>query len=130
MATETERTNYTERLLIQISQDVASIKTDLNNFKDVQKADRELFQKEVKDVRSDCMRELDNVKDSLTNRINSIQTVQNNLVGDVDTLKHAEEKKYAKRWNLTIGFIATAVGGYVLGKLPEIIKLIINIKGN
>ena len=53
-----------------------------------------------------------------------MQSVQNTLVGEVDTLKHAEDKKDAQRWKTIMAFVGTAVGSMVLVKLPEIIRLI------
>ena len=110
--------NVTE-LLIQISRDVASIKTDMINFKETQKTDKENTAKEILDVRSDFKRDLTDLESKMLGKINNLQSVQNNLVGDVDTLKHAEERKDAKRWRTVIAYIATAIAGMIVAKLPE-----------
>ena len=67
-------------------------------------------------------------------KLNGIQSVQNNLVGDVDTLnhdvdtlKHAEEKKDAKRWKTVMAFIGTSVGSMILVKIPDFIAFCIKV---
>jgi hypothetical protein len=37
-------------------------------------------------------------------------------------LKHAEERRDAKRWRTVMAFIGTALGGMLVAKLPDIIK--------
>ena len=63
----------------------------------------------------------------IMSKLNGIQSVQNNLVGDVDTLKHAEEKKDAKRWKTVMAFIGTSVGSMVLVKIPDFIAFCIEV---
>ena len=112
-------------LLLEIGNDVSSIKTDMTNFKEAQKLEKESMSKEIADVRTDYKRDLEDLESRVTGKIQTLQTVQNNLVGDVDTLKHADEKKDAKRWKTTLAFIGTAVGGLLVGKLPDIISTLI-----
>lgn len=112
-------------LLLKISNDVSSIKTDMTNFKEAQKLEKENMSKEIADVRTDYKRDLEDLESRVTGKIQTLQTVQNNLVGEVDTLKHADEKKDAKRWKTTLAFIGTAVGGLLVGKLPDIISTLI-----
>lgn len=112
-------------LLLKISNDVSSIKTDMTNFKEAQKLEKENMSKEIADVRTDYKRDLEDLESRVMGKIQTLQTVQNNLVGDVDTLKHADEKKDAKRWKTTLAFIGTAVGGLLVGKLPDIISTLI-----
>ena len=57
-----------------------------------------------------------------------MQSVQATLVGDVDTLKHADEKKDAKKWRTVIAFIGTAVGGMLVAKIPDFITFLIQLK--
>ena len=135
MSDEVKEINVIE-LLLKISNDVSSIKTDMINFKETQKSDKESIAKEITDMRSDCecdIKELNNnVKDklqTLQNKLQTLQSVQNTLVGDVDTLKHAEEKKEAKRYRTVIAFVITALGGMILAKLPDFIVYLIKIKG-
>lgn len=112
-------------LLLKISNDVSSIKTDMTNFKEAQKVEKENISKEIADSREDFKREIEALDSRLSSRINGLQTVQNTLVGDVDTLKHADERKDAKKWRTIIAFLCTALGGMVVGKLPEIVRMIL-----
>lgn len=112
-------------LLIKISNDVSSIKTDMQNFKDAQKVEKENTVKEIQDVRNDYHRDLDDLEKRMTAKINNLQSVQNNLVGDVDTLKRAEEKKDAKKWRTVMTFVGTALGGMLVAKIPDIVRTLI-----
>lgn len=115
-------------LLLKISNDVSSIKTDITNLKDSQIKERADISKEIKDVKDDCLREIK----LITGRVNSLQAIQNTLVGDVDTLKHNDEKKDAKRWRLVMSFVLTALGGMITAKLPDIVSFLVfsaKIKG-
>lgn len=116
MSEATKEINVME-LLIKISNDVSSIKTDMENLKQNQAKDNA-------DVRADCQRDIEDLEKRMNTKINNIQAVQNNLVGEVDELKHADEKKDAKRWRTVLAFIGTAVGGMFIAKLPEIISMI------
>ena len=119
----TTEINITE-LLLQISSDVSAIKTDMANFKEAQKIEKETFAKEIADVEANCERKIDDLENRIMSKFNTMQSVQNTLVGEVDTLKHAEDKKDAQRWKTIMAFVGTSVGSMVLVKLPEIIRLI------
>lgn len=105
-------------LLIKISNDVSSIKTDMENLKKNQAKDNA-------DVRADCQRDIEDLEKRMNTKINNIQSVQNTLVGDVDTLKHAEEAKDAKRWRTVMAFVGTALGGMLVARLPDIVRTLI-----
>ena len=105
-------------LLIKISNDVSSIKTDMENLKKNQAKDNA-------DVRADCQRDIEDLEKRMNTKINNIQSVQNTLVGDVDTLKHSEEAKDAKRWRTVMAFVGTALGGMLVAKLPDIVRTLI-----
>lgn len=124
MSVEAKEINMIE-LLLKISNDVSSIKTDMTNFKEAQRLEKENTTKEMEDLRADYKREIKELNDRLMNKLQTLQSVQNNLVGDVDTLKHADEKKDAKRWKTTLAFIGTALSGLFIGKLPDIISTLI-----
>ena len=126
MSVEAKEINMLE-LLLKISNDVSSIKTDMTNFKEAQRLEKENTTKEMEDLRTDYKRDLKELNDKLMNKLQTLQSVQNNLVGDVDTLKHADEKKDAKRWKTTLAFIGTALSGLFIGKLPDIISTLIII---
>lgn len=124
MSVEAKEINMLE-LLLKISNDVSSIKTDMTNFKEAQRLEKENTTKEMEDLRTDCKRDIKELNDKLMSKLQTLQSVQNNLVGDVDTLKHADEKKDAKRWKTTLAFIGTALSGLFIGKLPDIISTLI-----
>lgn len=109
-------------LLMVIKEDVSSIKTEMASFKEAQKVEKENMLKEIEDVRTDYKRDLADLESRIFSKLNHMQTVQNNLVGDVDTWKHAEERRDAKRWRTVMAFIGTALGGMLVAKLPDIIK--------
>lgn len=126
MGEQTEQINII-KLLMDIKADVSSIKTDMTNFKEAQKVEKENTAKDIADVRSDCKRDLKELESRVMTKLNGIQSVQNNLVGDVDTLKHAEEKKDAKRWKTVMAFIGTSVGSMILVKIPDFIAFCIEV---
>ena len=126
MIEQTEKINIIE-LLMGIKADVSSIKTDMTNFKEAQKVEKENTSKDIADVRSDCKRDLKELESRVMTKLNGIQSIQNNLVGDVDTLKHAEEKKDAKRWKTVMAFIGTSVGSMILVKIPDFIAFCIEV---
>ena len=124
MSVEAKEINMVE-LLLKISNDVSSIKTDMTNFKEAQRLEKENTTKEMEDLRTDYKRDIKELNDRLMNKLQTLQSIQNNLVGDVDILKHADEKKDAKRWKTTLAFIGTALSGLFIGKLPDIISTLI-----
>ena len=126
MGEQTEQINII-KLLMDIKADVSSIKTDMTNFKEAQKVEKENTVKDIADVRSECERDLKELEARVMTKLNGIQSIQNNLVGDVDTLKHAEEKKNAKRWKTVMAFIGTSVGSMVLVKIPDFIAFCIKV---
>lgn len=126
MGEQTEQINII-KLLMDIKADVSSIKTDMTNFKESQKVEKENTVKDIADVRSECERDLKELEARVMTKLNGIQSVQNSLVGDVDTLKHAEEKKDAKRWKTVMAFIGTSVGSMILVKIPDFIAFCIKV---
>lgn len=126
MGEQTEQINII-KLLMDIKADVSSIKTDMTNFKEAQKVEKENTVKDIADVRSECERDLKELEAKVMAKLNGIQSIQNNLVGDVDTLKHAEEKKDAKRWKTVMAFIGTSVGSMILVKIPDFIAFCIEV---
>ena len=126
MGEQTEQINII-KLLMDIKADVSSIKTDMTNFKESQKVEKENTAKDIADVRSECERDLKELEARVMTKLNGIQSIQNNLVGDVDTLKHAEEKKDAKRWKTVMAFIGTSVGSMILVKIPDFIAFCIEV---
>ena len=57
MSDQTEKINIIE-LLMGIKEDVSSIKTDMANFKESQRTEKEAIMKEISEVRIDYKRDL------------------------------------------------------------------------
>ena len=128
MSEQNEKINIIE-LLMGIKEDVSSIKTDMANFKEAQRTERDVIMKEISDVRTDYQRDLADLESRVMTKVNGLQSVQNNLVGDVDNLKTAEDKKLAKRYRTMVAFVLTALGGMALAKLPDFVVFIMKVKG-
>ena len=113
-------------LLIQISNDVSAIKTDLTNLKDSQTKDREDIDKCLLETRKESHKEVEAVKEAVkevvNHKMNQFEERVSTLEKEVDVLKHAEEKKDANKWKVVTAFILTAVGGMVLAKIPDFIS--------
>jgi hypothetical protein len=129
MGEQAEKINIIELLMV-IKEDVSSIKTDMANFKEAQRTEKEVIMKAIEDVRCDCERELKELETRLTAKVNGLQTVQNSLVGDVDNLKKADDKKDAEKYRKILAFISAGLGGMALAKLPDVITYFIKLAGN
>lgn len=126
MSEENKDINIIE-LLIGIKEDVSSIKTDMANFKESQRVERENTIKEITEVRNDCAKSIADLETRLSSKISNLQSVQNNLVGEVDLLKNAEDKKNAKRWKTVITYVCTSVGSIILVKIPDFIAFCLKL---
>lgn len=130
-------------ILFTIKEDVSSIKTDMANFKESQKLERERFNKEleeqnnifnknISEVKKDLTKNLSDTETKLQKRITDLTSVQNNIVGDIsflkdeiNNLKQAENNKLAKQWKTIMGFVGTAVCTAIIAKLPDIVALFV-----
>lgn len=126
MGEQAEKINIIE-LLMDIKADVSSIKTDMANFKEAQRIEKENTSKAIAEIRSGYKKDLKELETKIMVKIKDMQSVQNNIVGDVDTLKHAEEKKDAKRWKTVMTYIGTSVGSMILVKIPDFLAFCIKI---
>jgi Skp family chaperone for outer membrane proteins len=124
---ENQSVNVLE-LLLKISTDVSAIKADVTNLKETQSKERAEISKEIEDVKNDVYKELSTLEKDMNARINNLQSIQNTLVGDVDTLKHADENRDAKRWRAVIAYVATALGGMLIAKIPDIVSYLFILK--
>lgn len=97
-----EKVNTLE-ILMQISNDVSSIKTEMKSMQVSIQKDNEI----------------------LNNRITHIEERQQEDSKRIGELEKAEDKKYAKRWKTVVAFIGTAIGGMVLAKIPDFIVFMI-----
>lgn len=129
MSEQNEKINIIE-LLMGIKEDVSSIKTDMANFKEAQRIEKDVIMKEISDVRIDYQRDMADLESRVITKVNGIQSVQNNLVGEVDNLKTKEDTALAKRYRTIIAFVLTALGGMVLSKIPEFITFCMTVKGD
>ena len=116
-------------LLMGIKEDVSSIKTDMANFKEAQRSEKETIMKAISDVRIDYGRDLTDLENRIMERINHVQSIQSTLVGDVDTLKSADAVKDAKKYRTVIAFVGTAIGGMALAKLPDFLAYCLSLGG-
>lgn len=116
-------------LLMGIKEDVSSIKTDMANFKEAQRSEKETIMKAISNVRVDYRRDLTDLENRIMGRINHVQSVQSTLVGDVDTLKSADAVKDAKKYRTVIAFVGTAIGGMLLAKLPDFLAFCLSLGG-
>lgn len=130
-------------ILFTIKEDVSSIKTDMINFKESQRLERERFNKEleeqnnifnrnISEVKKDITKSLSDTENKLQKRITDLTSVQNNIVGDIsflkdeiNNLKQAENNKLAKQWKTIMGFVGTAVCTAIIAKLPDIVALFV-----
>ena len=126
MSEENKDINIIE-LLIGIKEDVSSIKTDMANFKESQRVERENTVKEITEVKNDCEKSITDLETRLSGKISNLQSVQNNLVGEVDLLKHAEDKKNAKRWKTVIAYVCTSDGSMILVKIADFIAFCLKL---
>ena len=131
MSENNEKINIVEILMV-IKADVSAIKTDMTNFKEIQRTEKDVLTKAINDLRtnylkdiselqSEMQRELADLNTRIMTKVNNIQSVQNNLVGDVDNLKHGDEAKDARKYRTAVSFILTGLGGMALAKLPDFI---------
>lgn len=123
-------------LLLKISENVSSIMTDMANFKETYKNDKDNLATVISDVRSDAKMELASAKSAFQIEIDAIKKVQeaqSKLIEaqaeEIQLLKNAEDKKDAKRWRTVIAFILTALGGFLVSHVFDFIKFVLNNKG-
>ena len=124
-------------LLIGIKEDVSVIKTKMSSFEEAQERDRETFinkseelkkqhEEDIKEMKKEHEEEMRELKETLSSRISIIQNVQNNLVGEIETLKQAKDTEDARKWRTVMKYILTAFGGIVVAKLPVIVRVILS----
>lgn len=116
--------NLTE-LLIKISSDVSAIKSDMQNFKDSYKNEKENLLAEIDDVRKDYEKEMKAVKDTFEEKIKQQEAQIKQLTVYTEALRTQRDKEDAKKWRTVIAFILTGVGGLLIGSIPFIIKAVI-----
>lgn len=110
-------------LLLKISSDVSSIKTDIANFKEAQKLEKENTARELEDVRCDCKKEITELAEKVNENTIEIEKLKKRI----EELERADDTKDAKKWRTVMIYIMTALGGMFVAKLPDITRAIVEI---
>ena len=109
-----EKTINIVALLMEIKEDVSSIKTDMSNVKESQRIEKDAHE-----------RDLRNLETRLTQRIDSLQAKQISTANDVQELKVVQDKADAKKYRTVIAFIMTAFGGILVSNLSAFLSALI-----
>ena len=118
--------NLTE-LLLKISSDVSAIKTDMQNFKDSYKSEKENLLAKIDDVREDFDKEMKAMKEAFEEKLKQQDAQIKLLTTYTEALRTQKDKEDAKKWRTVIAFILTGVGGLLIGCIPTILKLFIQM---
>ena len=120
--------NLTE-LLLKISSDVSAIKTDMQNFKDSYKSEKENLLAKIDDVRKDFDKEIKTVKEAFEEKLKQQDAQIKLLTTYTEALRTQKDKEDAKKWRTVIAFILAGLGGMLLSKVPDVIMFLIKLKG-
>ena len=118
--------NLTE-LLLKISSDVSAIKTDMQNFKDSYKSEKDNLLAKIDDVREDFDKEMKAMKEAFEEKLKQQDAQIKLLTTYTEALRTQKDKEDAKKWRTVIAFILTGVGGLLIGCIPTILKLFIQM---
>ena len=118
----------TVELLLKISSDVSAIKTDMQNFKDSYKNEKENLLDKIEDVRKDCEREVKTIKGSFEEKIKQQDAQIKLLTTYTEALRTQKDKEDAKKYRSVIAFILVGLGGMLLALVPSFIMFIIKSK--
>lgn len=116
--------NLTE-LLLKISSDVSAIKTDMQNFKDSYKSEKENLLAKIDDVREDFEKDLKTLRETFEEKIKQQDAQIKLLTTYTEALRTEKDKTDAKKYRSIIAFILTGVGGLLIGSIPFILKAFI-----
>ena len=98
-------------LLIKIKEDVATIKADMASFQKTQEQERNRIAGQISEIKSEYAKDLEN----LIERVEKLEQT-------VEELSHAENAKDANKWRRVTAFILTALGGFSMSALFNLIK--------
>lgn len=101
-------------LLLKISTDVAEIKSDMSNFKESYKAEKENLLSKIEDLRNDCEKE---------QARQSAEIKQ--LTVYIEAIRTSRDKEDAKKWRTVIAFILTGLGGMLLSRIPDFLLFLV-----
>ena len=120
--------NLTE-LLLKISSDVSAIKTDMQNFKDSYKNEKENLLAKIDDVREDFDKEIKTMKEAFDEKLKQQDAQIKLLTTYTEALRTQKDKEDAKKWRTVIAFILAGLGGMLLSRVPDIIMFLMKAKG-
>lgn len=113
-------------LLLKISENVSSIKTDMANFKETYKSEKDNLTAQICDARNDAKMELASAKSAFQLELDAVKKVQEAQDKRIEALENADDKKDAKKWRIVIAFILTALGGFLMSYALDFIKFVLN----
>ena len=120
--------NLTE-LLLKISSDVSAIKTDMQNFKDSYKNEKENLLAKIDDVRKDFDKEIKTMKEAFEEKLKQQDAQIKLLTTYTEALRTQKDKEDAKKWRAVIAFILAGLGGMLLSRVPDVIMFLVKLKG-
>lgn len=126
MSAEAQNDINVMELLLKISENVSAIKTDMANFKETYKTEKDSLTALINDVRSDAKMDLASAKSTFQMEIDAVKKIQERQEKDIQALQGTDDKKDAKRWRVVTAFILTALGGFLVALLPDFIRFVLN----
>ena len=127
MEGKSENINQME-LLFKISNDVASIMSDLRNFQDNYNSDKKDTAERIDDVRKDYEKDMRTMKDAFDERLKQQDAQIKLLTTYTEALRSEKDKSDAKKYRNIIAFILTGLGGMLLALIPSFLIFIIKSK--
>ena len=127
MGAENKDVNTVE-LLLKISSDVSAIKTDMQNFKDSNKSEKENLLAKIEDVRKDCEREVKAIRESFDEKFKQQDAQIKLLTTYAEALRTQKDKDDAKKYRSVIAFILVGLGGMLLSLIPSFIMFVLKAK--
>lgn len=127
MSGENKDVNTVE-LLLKISSDVSAIKTDMQNFKDSYKSEKENLLAKIDDVRKDFDKEIKSMKEAFEEKLKQQDAQIKLLTTYTEALRTAKDKSDAKKYRSVIAFILAGLGGMLLALVPSFFIFLIKTK--
>ena len=127
MAGENKDVNTVE-LLLKISSDVSAIKTDMQNFKDSYKNEKENLLAKIEDVREDFDKEIKSLRETFDEKVKQQDAQIKLLTTYTEALRTQKDKEDAKKYRGVIAFILAGLGGMLLALVPSFIIFLIKSK--
>ena len=118
----------TVELLLKISSDVSAIKTDMQNFKDSYKSEKENLLAKIEDVRKDFDKEIKSLKESFDEKVKQQDAQIKLLTTYTEALRTAKDKSDAKKYRSVTAFILVGLGGMLLALVPSFFMFLIKSK--